>query len=200
LGELSEMGLRARLLQGRETVLAVGGWHEIGMMGVVGASLSRWHRVFAAALEQRDAVGLQNALREHLSRSASRSEMVASRRAAHSFAAAGHGRLVHVPTAGHGNQVRLVLVRVDAEVTPEDLAAAVVPDGAASLSHQERALHTDASRRLVATVKEAAAQARHIEASQVSAADCAQLAAALGAALTDLTKLRRRLARRTQTP
>ena len=162
--------------------------------------MSRWHRVFAAALEQRDAVGLQNALREHLSRPASRSEMVASRRAAHSFAAAGHGRLVHVPTAGHGNPVRLVLVCVDAEVTPEDLAAAVVPDGATPVSHQERALHTDASRRLVTTVKETAAQARHIEANQVSSADCAELAAALGVALTDLTKLRRRLARRSQKP
>jgi hypothetical protein len=125
--------------------------------------------------------------------------MVAARRAAHSYAAAGRGRLVHVPTARPGNQVRLVLVRVGAEVTPEDLAAAVVPDCATPVPPDESTLHTDASHRIVATVKEAAAQARHIEASQVSSADCADLAAALGAALTDLTKLRRRLARRTQT-
>lgn len=154
--------------------------------------------MFAAALERQDAVGLQNALCEHLRRPASRSELVAARRAAHSFAAAGHGRLAHVPVAGQGNRFRLALVRVDAEVTSEDLAAAVVPADATNASYDERTLHTDAARRLVETVKEAAAQARHLEASQVSPADRAELAASLSTALADLTKLRRRLARRSR--
>ena len=56
--------------------------------------LSRWHRVFAAALERRPAVSVQAALTEHLGgRTASRSEAIAARRAAHSFVAAGHAQL-----------------------------------------------------------------------------------------------------------
>lgn len=156
--------------------------------------------MFAAALERQDAIGLQIALREHLSRPASRSELVAARRAAHSFAAAGHGRLAHVPVAGQGNRFRLALVRVDAEVTPEDLAAqSSRPDSTPAL-HDERTPHADVARRLVAMVKEAAAQARHLEASQVNPADHAELAAGLSTALTDLTKLRRRLLRPTRRP
>jgi len=61
-------------------------------------------------------------------------------------------------------------------------------------------MQTEATRRLVDTVKELAAQSRHIEAGELDPTDGAALGVALGAALTDLGKLRRRLARLSRTP
>lgn len=140
------------------------------MMGVVDARLSRWHRVFAAALQKRPAVGFHVTLLEHLGRTPSHAEAVAARRAAHSFAAAGRGRLERVPSAvcrlpsaEHGNRHRLVLVRPDTKTTHDELVAALNPTGTSFVSVAAGAMHTNAARRLVDTIREASAQARHVE-------------------------------------
>ena len=59
-------------------------------------------------------------------------------------------------------------------------------------------MHTDAARRLVDTIREASAQARHVETGEVAPTARAALEAELGAALSELTKFRRRLARSPQ--
>lgn len=168
------------------------------MMGVVASRLSRWHSVFAAALQKRPAVGFHVALLEHLGRTPSHAEAVAARRAAHSFAAAGRGRLERVPSAEHGNRHRLVLVRTDTETTHDELVAALNPAGTSFVSLTAEAMHTEAARRLVDTIREASAQARHVETGEVSPTARAVLEAELGAVLSDLTKFRRRLARSPQ--
>ena len=158
--------------------------------------LSRWHRVFATALERRPAVSVQVAVTEHLSgRTASRSEAVAARRAAHSFVAAGHARLERARTTGPGSRERLVLVRTDTSLTSELLAAALVSEGPPLPLSDPRTMHTEAARRLVEAVREAAAQARHVEASHLSPTDAAALSAALELGAADLSKFRRRLRR-----
>lgn len=169
------------------------------MAGVTTSPWSRSHRVFAAALQRRVAVGVQVAVSEHLARTASRSESVSARRAAHSFAAAGFGRLEHAQVSGHGNRDRLVLVRNDAILDPDTLVAAPTPaGGTAFTSLDARTMHTDAARRLVATVLEAATQSRHIKHAVLTANDAAELAAALEVAPADLRSFRRRLNRTSQ--
>ena len=56
-------------------------------------------------------------------------------------------------------------------------------------------MHTEAARRLVEAVREAAAQARHVEASHLSPTEAAALSAALELGAADLSKFRRRLRR-----
>lgn len=161
------------------------------------APSSRWHRIFATALEQHAVIGVHEAVCSHLNRTPSRSEANAARRAAHSYAAAGRGRLERV--ASPDGRQRLVLVRYGIEATPEDLVAAVEPTGTAPGPPTVRAMHTDAARHLVGTVREAAAQARHVHADQLDHADSAALAAALADALSDLRVFRRQLGQRPRT-
>lgn len=166
--------------------------------GTATARLSRWHRVFATALEKQPAVGVHLVLVEYLQRAPSRSEAIAARRAAHSFAAAGRARVEYADVVGHGDRRRLVLVRPGAgPMSPELLAAAVVTT-TPPVARSMQATHTEAGRRLVETVREAAMQSRHIRVDVLTRAESADLATSLASVLRDLGNLRRRLTRESQ--
>ena len=59
--------------------------------------LGRWQQVLADALDQNLAIGVRAAVADHLGRAPTRAELTAARRAAHSLAALGRARVLHVP-------------------------------------------------------------------------------------------------------
>jgi hypothetical protein len=59
--------------------------------------LGRWQQVLADALDQNLAIGVRAAVVDHLGRAPTRAELAAARRAAHSLAALGRARVLHVP-------------------------------------------------------------------------------------------------------
>jgi transcriptional regulator with XRE-family HTH domain len=61
--------------------------------------LGRWHQVLADALDQHLAMGVRAAVADHLGRGPTPTALTAARRAAHSLAALGRARVLHVPGA-----------------------------------------------------------------------------------------------------
>ena len=64
--------------------------------------LGRWQQVLADALDQNLAIGVRATVADYLGRAPNRTELTAARRAAHSLAALGLGRVLHVPGANGG--------------------------------------------------------------------------------------------------
>jgi hypothetical protein len=79
--------------------------------------LGRWKHVLADALDQNLAIGIRAAVGDHLGRTATRAELNAARRAAHSLATLGVARVLHVPgadaDANAGVRTYLVLAKPD---------------------------------------------------------------------------------------
>ncbi len=77
--------------------------------------LGRWQQVLADALDQNLAIGVRAAVPDHLGRASIRAELTAARRAAHSLAALGLGRVRHVPgtdaDANTGDRTYLVVAK-----------------------------------------------------------------------------------------
>ena len=77
--------------------------------------LGRWQQVLADALDQNLAIGVRAAVVDHLGRAPTRAELTAARRAAHSLAVLGLGRVLHVPgadgQASAGDRSYLVLAK-----------------------------------------------------------------------------------------
>jgi predicted transcriptional regulator len=61
--------------------------------------LGRWQQVLADGLDKNLAIGVQAAVADHLGRAPTRAELTAARRAAHSLAALGRARVLHLPGA-----------------------------------------------------------------------------------------------------
>src|SRR5215204_5725196 len=66
--------------------------------------LGRWQQVLADGLDQNLAIGVRATVADHLGRTPTRAELTAARRAAHSLAALGHARVLHVPGADADNK------------------------------------------------------------------------------------------------
>lgn len=77
--------------------------------------LGRWQQVLIDALDQNLAIGVRAAVADHLGRVPTRAELTAARRAAHSLAALGRARVLHVPgadaDANAGDRNYLVLAK-----------------------------------------------------------------------------------------
>lgn len=79
----------------------------------------QWHRVLDKALRDRPVVGVADAVRTHLGRTPTRSELSAARRAAHRYAATGEAQvttLLATIAGGHTAQV-LVLAEPGVDLT-----------------------------------------------------------------------------------
>jgi hypothetical protein len=61
--------------------------------------LGRWQQVLADGLDKNLAIGVRAAVADHLGRAPTRAELTAARRAAHSLAALGRARVLHLPGA-----------------------------------------------------------------------------------------------------
>ena len=84
--------------------------------------LGRWQQVLADALDKHLAIGVRAAVADHLGRAPSRAELTAARRAAHSLAALGRARVLHVPGTDAGGNAgdRIYLVVAKPNVIMND--------------------------------------------------------------------------------
>jgi hypothetical protein len=170
--------------------------------------LSRWHRLFADALANREAIGVAVTVEQHLGRQPTRSEMSAARRAAQSYAGTGRAHIKQVsvttPIKGRAVGTFLVLVRPgsagDGELDQVILRQAA--QGWTSLPssigrvRRWRLRPGPFLRGTVSTVEGAAAGVRYLDVAAIDPAEAEELSESLGESLLELNRLRRLLTRR----
>jgi hypothetical protein len=161
--------------------------------------LGRWQQVFADALDQNLAVGVRAAVADHLGRAPTRAEIIAARRAAHSYAALGRARVLHVTGSDvdgtAGDRGYLVLAKPNVimnEIRVRGLAVA----GSDAAGRRSPPNHAQTVRNLKRTLKNAAVGARLIQVEGLDSKSAADLAASLDNAFVELRWLERRLDRR----
>ena len=163
------------------------------------AHLGRWQQVLTEALDKNIAIGVRAAVADHLGRTSTRAELNAARRAAHSLAASGRARVLHMPgadaDASAGDRTYLVLAKPNVSVNDIRLRELVVAgNDAAGRKSPEN--HTQTVRNLKRSLRNAATGARLIQADQLDSQLAADLAAQLDEALEELHRLQRSLDRR----
>jgi hypothetical protein len=161
--------------------------------------LGRWQQVLAAALDQNLAIGVRAAVADHLGRAPSRAELTAARRAAHSLAALGRARVLHVPgadaDANIGDRNYLVLAKPNVIMSDIRLRGLAVA-GAEAAGRKSPHNHAQTARNLKRSLRNAAAGARLIQAEELDSKSAADVVASLTDALDELRRLRRSLDRR----
>jgi Putative ATPase subunit of terminase (gpP-like) len=161
--------------------------------------LGRWRQVLADALDKNFAIGVRAAVADHLGRAPTRAELTAARRAAHSLAASGRARVLHVPgadaDADAGDRNYLVLAKPNVIMNDIRLRGLAVAgsDVAGRKSPQN---HAQTARNLRRSLRNAAAGARLIQPDGLDSKLAAEVAASLADALDELHGLQRRLDRR----
>jgi hypothetical protein len=163
--------------------------------------LGRWQQVLVDALDQNLAVGVRAAVADHLSRAPTRAELTAARRAAHSLAASGRARMLHLPgadvDASAGDRTYLVLAKPNVIINEIRLRRLAVA-GTDAAGRKSRHNHAQTARNLKRSLRNAAAGARLIQADGLDSQPAADLAAQLNEALEELHRLQRSLDRRTR--
>jgi transcriptional regulator with XRE-family HTH domain len=141
------------------------------------ARLGRWQQVLADALDQNLAIGVRAAVADHLGRAPTRAELTAARRAAHSLAALGRARVLHVPGAHADADIadRTYLVLAKPNVIMNDIRLRGLAVGGSD---------------------SAGRKARLIQADGLDSKSAAEVAASLADALQELHRLQRSLDRR----
>lgn len=156
----------------------------------------QWHRLFDQALRQADVVPVVKVATTYLGREPTRSELVAVRRAANSYARHSNTQVLHVhtPTRNRGPRLTLLLARADADLTNQErlegIAAGQPPRIRRGTNGPQR------TENLVGAVAKAAHSADNIDVDQIDPDHAHQLAADLTLAMTALRRLTRRLQRR----
>jgi hypothetical protein len=161
--------------------------------------LGRWQQVLADALDQHLAIGVRAAVADHLGRAPTRAELTAARRAAHSLAASGRARLLHVPgedgEANGGDRTYLVLAKPNVimnDIRLRGLAVAARDAVGRKSPHN----HAQTVRNLKRALRNAATGARQIQIDGLDSQPAADLAASLNQTLEELHRLQRSLDRR----
>ena len=161
--------------------------------------LGRWQQVLADALDQNLAIGVRAAVADHLGRAPTRAELTAARRAAHSLAALGRARVLHVPgadaDANAGDRNYLVLAKPNVIMNDIRLRGLAVA-GSDAAGRKSPHNHAQTARNLRRSLRNAAAGARLIQAEGLDSKSAADVAASLADALEELHRLQRSLDRR----
>ena len=161
--------------------------------------LGRWQQVLADALEQNLAIGVGAAIGDHLGRAPTRAELTAARRAAHSLAAYGRARVLHVPGAdaddNAGDRSYLVLAKPNVIMNDIRLRGLGVT-GSDAAGYKSPHNHAQTARNLRRSLRNAAAGARLIQAEGLDIKSAANVATSLADALEELHRLQRNLDRR----
>jgi hypothetical protein len=161
--------------------------------------LGRWQQVLADALDKNLAIGVRAAVADHLGRAPTRAELNAARRAAHSLAALGRARVLHVPGAdgndNAGDRNHLVLAKPNVIMNDIRLRGLGVA-GSDAAGRKNEHNHAQTARNLRRSLRNAAAGARLIQADGLDSESAADLAASLVEALEELHRLQRSLDRR----
>jgi hypothetical protein len=160
--------------------------------------LGRWQQVLADALDQNLAIGVRAAVADHLGRSPTRAELTAARRAAHSLAALGRSRVLHVAGADAdakaGDRNYLVLAKPNVIMNDIRIRGLAVAGGEAA-GRKSPDNHAQTIRNLRRSLRNAAAGARLIQAEGLDSKTAADVAASLADALVELHRLQRNLDR-----
>jgi hypothetical protein len=141
--------------------------------------LGRWQQVLAGGLDKNLAIGVRAAVADHLGRAPTRAELNGARRAAHSLAALGRARVLHVPGADRndnaGDRNHLVLVKPNVIMNDTRLRGlAVAGSGAAGRKSPHN--HAQTARNLRRSLRNAAAGARLIHAEGLDSKSAADIA------------------------
>jgi hypothetical protein len=161
--------------------------------------LGRWQQVLAAALDQNLAIGVRAAVADHLGRAPTRAELTAARRAAHSLAALGRSRVLHVAGADADAKAgdRNYLVLATPNVIMNDIRIrGLGVAGSDAAGRKSPHNHAQSARNLRRSLRNAAAGARLIQADGLDSKSAADVSASLADALEELHRLKRRLDRR----
>jgi hypothetical protein len=160
--------------------------------------LGRWQQVLADALDQNLAIGVRAVVADHLGRAPTRTELTAARRAAHSLAALGRARVLHMPgeaDADAGDRNYLVLAKPTVIMNDIRLRGLAVA-GSDAAGRKSPHNHAQTARNLRRSLRNAAAGARLIQADGLDSKSAVDVAASLADALDELDRLQRRLDRR----
>jgi Helix-turn-helix domain/Sigma-70, region 4 len=161
--------------------------------------LGRWQQVLADALDKNLAIGVRATVADHLCRVPTRAELIAARRAAHSLAALGRARVLHVPGAdgndNAGDRNHLVLAKPNVIMNDVRLRGLGVA-GSDAAGRRSPHNHAQTARNLRRSLRNAAAGARLIQAEGLDSESAADVAACLADALEELHRLQRSLDRR----
>jgi hypothetical protein len=161
--------------------------------------LGRWQQVLADALNQNLAIGVRATVADHLGRAPTRAELTAARRAAHSLAANGRARVLHVPGADAdgdaGDRTYLVLAKPNVIMNDIRLRGLAV-GGSGVAGRKNPHNHAQTARNLRRSLRNAASGARLLQADGLDSKSAAEVAASLAGALEELNRLQRRLDRR----
>jgi hypothetical protein len=145
------------------------------------------------------AVGVRAAVSDHLGRAPTRAELTAARRAAHSLAALGRARVLHVPgadvDANAGDRNCLVLAKLNVMMTDTRLRVLAVA-GSEAAGRKSPDNHAQTVRNLRGSLRNAAVGARRIQADGLDSKSAADVAASLADALEQLYRLQRSVDRR----
>jgi len=152
---------------------------------------TQWYRVFDEALRASDVVSVAVTVVRYLGREPTRSERHASRRAANTYALHSNAQLVRVPV---GNTRRLLLARVDADLSNGERLADIASSRAAPPPRRGRVLdEPQIVESIAAAVVKAGRAARQVNAGKLDTEHATALAKELEQPLHDLERLRRRL-------
>jgi hypothetical protein len=161
--------------------------------------LGRWQQVLADALDQNLAIGVRAAVADHLGRAPTRAELTAARRAAHSLAALGRARVLHVPGAdaddNAGDRNYLVLAKPNVIMNDTRLRGLAVARSVAA-GRKSPHNHAQTARNLKRSLRNAVAGARLIQAEGLDSNSVPTSRHPLSDALEELHRLKRRLDRR----
>jgi hypothetical protein len=161
--------------------------------------LGRWQQVLTDALDRNRAIGVHAAVVDHLGRAPSRAELTAARRAAHSLAASGGARVLHLAgadtDADAGDRSYLVLAKPNVIMNDIRLRGLAVA-GSDAASRKSPRNHAQTARNLKRSLRNAAAGARLIQAEGLNSQTAADVAASLAETIEELHRLQRSLDRR----
>jgi len=171
----------------------------------------RWGRLLLRSLEQAPVVLVRAVVEEFLDRPASRSEQLASQRAARQLAEAGQAQVLHLPARVRyvGATGYLVLARPGLVVTEDELlrlghraagGTDLKLDPAAEEDEMTLSENAVLASDLTRVLGEAAAGLRRVHAYQVPPQLASTLAASLAEVEVEVARLRRQLLRQAQTP
>jgi hypothetical protein len=138
--------------------------------------LGRWQQVLANGLDKNLAIGVRAAVADHLGRAPTRAELTAARRAAHSLAAQGRARVLHVPGAdaddNAGDRSYLVLTKPNVIMNDTRLRGLAVA-GRDAAGRKSSDNHAETARNLRRSLRNATAGARLIQAEGVDSKSAA---------------------------
>jgi hypothetical protein len=153
------------------------------------ARLGRWQPVLADLLDQNLAIGMRAAVADHLGRARTRAELTAAKRAAHSLAALGRARVLHVPGAdaddNAGDRTYLVLAKPNVIMNDIRLRGLAVA-GTEAGGRKSPDNHAQTAQNLRRCLWNATAGARLIQVDGLESQSAADIAAFPAAALKEL--------------